>query len=326
MAATGVLVTGFGGPENLESVRPFMCNLMGREPSDELVDRVCRRYLAIGGSSPLPEIARAFAEQLRSELSKFGHEVPVEVGMLYWRPFIADGLARLKAAGCNRVVLVSLSPFESKVAHGATREAIEREVAQLGGMEVVEAPLISETDEFAEFYAGATAATLEDVDNNEGLVLAFTAHSLPESDLTDDDPYVRGLQQTANRVASKLGLEDGAEGAGGPALPDFSAFGLGEAPRAWYLVYQSKGAKPGAWLGPDMDELIDAVAASEATGIVAVPIGFVTDHMETRYDLDIAAAGKAFDADIDFFRVPVINEDEAVAAAVAAMVSPLIES
>lgn len=326
MANTGVLVTGFGGPSDLESVRPFMCNLMGREPSDELVDRVCRRYLAIGGKSPLTDIANAFAAKLQEELGKFGHRLPVAVGMLYWDPYITEGLGRLKEAGCDRVILVSLSPFESKVAHGAAREAVDAAAAELGGMEIVEAPLISQTDEFAEYYAGATALTLEDIENNEGLILAFTAHSLPLSDLAedDDDPYVLGLRRMANRVALKLGLEEGVAGAGAPVLEGFTAFGSAERPRAWFLVYQSKGARGGEWLGPDIDELIAATAASEAAGIVAVPIGFVTDHMETLYDLDIAAAGRAFDAELEFFRAPVINDAEVVVQAVATMVDSLL--
>lgn len=326
MATTGVLVTGFGGPDDIESVGPFMRNLMGREPSAELVERVSRRYLAIGGQSPLMEIASAFAATLRSELAKFGHMLPVEVGMLYWQPYIADALGRLKQAGCDRVVVVSLSPFESRVAHGATREAVERAAAGLGGMDIVEAPLMSTLDEFSDFYAGATAATLTDIENNDGLILAFTAHSLPESDVeAENDPYVLGLRKTANSVALKLGLEDGFLGAGGPVLPGFSAFGSTEPPRAWYLVYQSKGARGGEWLGPDIDALIEAAASSGVTGVVVIPIGFATDHMETLYDLDISAAGKAIDADLEFFRVPVINDAEHVVSAVAASVDSLLQ-
>lgn len=326
MATTGILITGFGGPSDLDSVRPFMCNLMGREPADELVERVCMRYLAIGGKSPLVEIAGAFAEVLQEELRRSDNDLPIALGMLYWDPYIEDGLTKLRDAGCDRVIVVSLSPFESKVAHGATRTRVEEIAGELGILEVVEAPLLSQLDAFTDFYAGATAVTLSDVENNEGLILAFTAHSLPEADLTDDDPYVRELKSAASDTALKLGLEVGQEDQSGPVLPGFSAYGSAAPPRAWFLVYQSKGQRPGSWLGPDLDELLDAAIQSNVAGVVVVPIGFATDHMETLYDLDIAAADKLMREDREFFRVPVVNDSETVIRALATELIPLIEN
>lgn len=307
---TGVLIMGFGGPDCLEAVGPFMCNLMGREPSEELVSRVQRRYLAIGGASPLPEIASALAGKLEDALAEAGHDVPVTVGMRYWDPFIEDGIAHLVASGCSRIILLSLSPFESKVASGAYRESVEAASAAHPDLEFVEAPLISELEEFVAFYAGSTAVELMDIEPNEGVVLAFSAHSLPESDLTEDDPYVAGLRATADRLALKLGLEEGHDGAGGLMFEQFRTFGSDAPPRAWYLVFQSKGQRPGAWLGPDLDELIEALADTPATGLIVVPIGFATDHMETLYDLDIVSAGNALDRDLVFARAQVPNDHD----------------
>ncbi len=317
MTRAGVLLTGFGGPDSLDAVRPFMCNLMGREPAEELVERVCRRYLAIGGASPLNAIARSIAARLEEMLASAGHEVPVAVGMRYWSPFIADALSSLVEAGCDRIVTVSLSPFETKVAHGAYRDALATAADGLRDIEFVEAPLVSELDEFAHFYAMSAAATLNEVEHNEGLVLAFTAHSLPESDLVDDDPYIAGLRRTADAVAERLGLDPGAEAMGPPLFEGFISYGSIAPPRPWFLVFQSKGNKPGEWLGPDIGDLVDAVKRSGAHGLVAVPIGFLTDHMETLYDLDIVAAGRALDAGIEFFRAPTPNDDDAVIEAVA---------
>ncbi|MDZ4170363.1 MAG: ferrochelatase [Coriobacteriia bacterium] len=324
MVKTGVLITGFGGPNSIEAVAPFMCNLMGQEPSEELVTRVCARYLAIGGSSPLNEIAKGIARKMESSLQAGGHDVPVAVGMRYWDPYIGDALAGLRERGCERVITVSLSPFESKVAHGAYREAVDEAVASLGGMTVIEAPLVSTLDAFASFYAMSTAATLVEVENNEGLVLAFTAHSLPEGDLVQDDPYVGGLRAVADAVVEQLGLEPGVEDAGAPIFESFQAYGAAKAPRPWFLVYQSKGNRPGGWLGPDIDELIDAVAASGAHGLVVVPIGFLTDHMETLYDLDIVAAGRAYDSGLEFVRAPAPNDEDSVIDAVTASVLSLL--
>jgi ferrochelatase len=317
MSKSGVLITGFGGPDSLDAVAPFMCNLMGREPSDELVERVCRRYLAIGGSSPLPEIAGSIAVKLAEALESSQRPMPVEVGMRYWHPFIETAIGRLKEQGCDRVVTVSLSPFESKVASEAYREAVAEAAAALGGIEVIEAPLISENPEFVDYLASSTAAAITDVEPNEGAIIAFTAHSLPLSDLVDDDPYVTGLERVAQRVAERLGLEDGHEGAGEGMFENFRAFGSHARPRAWYLVYQSKGERPGAWLGPDLDALIDACAEGSVPALVVCPIGFVTDHMETLYDLDIVAADRALAADIEFIRAPVPNDFDGLVDAIA---------
>ena len=324
MVKTGVLLTGFGGPDSLESVGPFMCNLMGEEPSDELVARVCKRYLTIGGSSPLTGIAVGIADKLVAAFMEKGHTIPVAVGMRYWHPYIGDSLAALKEEGCGRVITVSLSPFESKVAHGAYREAIDEAVAALGGLEVVEAPLVSELPAYADFFAGSAATGLTDIEPNEGAILVFTAHSLPESDLVDDDPYVTGLQTIADDVAEQLGLPVGKPGASEALFPGVTAYGSTEPPRAWLLAYQSKGNRPGSWLGPDLDEVIDAIGASAARALVVVPIGFMTDHLETLYDLDVIAAERAIDADLEFLRAPVPNDDDTVVAAMANSIISLL--
>jgi len=313
---TGVLVTGYGGPDSLDAVGPFMKNLMGVEPSEALLERVRRRYLAIGGKSPLTAIAIDIAKAIEVELDDLGSRMPVVVGMAYWDPFISDALRELKGRGCDRVIAVSLSPFESKIAHGAYRTAIDEAAREIGDLEVVEAPLVSELDEYAGFFAGAVSVALMDIEPNEGIVLVFSAHSLPESDLRDDDPYVAGLERTADSIALKLGLTEGTHHSS-PLLKGTEIFGFSGAPRAWFLAYQSKGNRPGAWIGPEIDEVIEALADTQAKGVAVCPIGFMTDHMETMYDLDIVAAGKAVDLDLEFVRVPVPNDHPMMVEAIA---------
>ena len=320
--STGVLLTGYGGPDSLEAVGPFMTNLMGVEPSEELLERVRRRYLAIGGSSPLTGIAADIAQAIEEELTELGTPMPVVIGMAYWHPFIIDGLTELKALGCDRVIAVSMSAFETQIAHGKYRKAIDAAVQQIGGLEVVEAPLVSEFEGYADFFAGATSVGLTDIEPNEGIVLVFSAHSLPETDLVEDDPYVAGLRRTANSVALKLGLSEGSDGTA-DLLGGMEVFGSFEPPRPWCFAYQSKGNRPCTWLGPDLDDVIVALGESAARGVVVVPIGFMTDHMETLYDLDIVAADKAFSADLEFMRIPVPNNHPMVVKPIAAMLSEL---
>lgn len=324
MANTGVLLLGFGGPDSLDAVQPFMSNLMDREPSDELVAKVRTRYLAIGGASPLPEIAASVAKGLESRLADLGKPVPVRVGMRYWHPFIENAVAELVTLGCDRIVTVSLSPFESKAATGAYREAIAAAVAGHPGLEVVEAPLVSELDEFIDYMTGSTAAAIEEIEPNEGAIVVFTAHSLPEADLEADDPYVAGLERVAQAIAKKLGLEPGVAGAGAPLLTDFEAFGSAKAPRAWFLVYQSKGQRPGGWLEPDLSALTKAAADSAVTALAVVPIGFLTDHMETRYDLDIVGADETLSSGLEWSRGPVVNDAPTVLDGLARSIAELL--
>lgn len=324
MPKTGVILLGFGGPDSLDAVEPFMCNLMGRQPSDELVERVCRRYMTIGGKSPLLDIALLMAEGIGSYLAEYGAEIPVRVGMRYWAPFIDEAIEDLVAQGCNRIITLSLSPFESKVAHGAYREALAEALQRHPDVELVEAPLLWTLDHFPEFFAMAAAGALEELDNNEGAIIAFTAHSLPESDLVENDPYVAGLQDIAQQVATRLGMEPGVPEAGEQTFADFRAFGCAIPPRAWFLVYQSKGQRPGGWLGPQIEDLIDAAAETQASAVIVVPIGFATDHMETLYDLDVVAADHALRADLEFVRAAVPNADDAFLRAVAQSIEHLL--
>lgn len=324
MSRTGVLLLGFGGPDSLESVEPFMRNLMGRVPSPELVERICGNYTAIGGKSPLADIASDIAHDLEAQLADRGHDVPVRVGMRYWHPYIGDALAELAQVGCDRVVTVSLSPFESKVASGAYREAIEECIGDSGELELVEAPLVSELPAFTEFLADSTKAALVGLTDAPDALVVFSAHSLPESDLVADDPYVAGLQRVANGIASRLGWANGAEGVGEPLLPGFSAFGSMEGPQPWLMVYQSKGARPGAWLEPSLNSLIEAAGRSGVTALAVCPIGFMTDHMETLFDLDTLAASSAEKAGVAFSRGAVPNDDAAVVGALADKVASLL--
>lgn len=314
---TGVLLVGFGGPDSLDAIEPFMRNLMGREPSTELLERVRGRYLAIGGRSPLTEIATAIAEQIEGRLTEIGYPMPVRVGMAYWQPFIKDAVAELVREGCDRIVTVSLSPFESVVAQQKYRDAVNEAVEAIGGIEIVEAPLVSELDEYSKFYAGATAGALTDLEPNEGAIIVFTAHSLPLSDLTQDDAYVSGLRAVADEVAGLLGCDPGQEDAGFPMFEHFRAFGSAALPRAWYLVYQSKGHKPGEWLEPSIEELVDASIEAKIPAIVCVPIGFMTDHLETLWDLDIVAADRALEGEVEFIRAPVPNDHDWLTHAIA---------
>ena len=310
MARTGVLLQGYGGPKTVADVGPFMLNLMGRVPSPELLARIESHYEAIGGGSPLLEIAESIAVALEERLAARGLDVPVRVGMRYWEPYLADTVAELVALGCDRVVALSLSAFESEIATGAYRKAIAPVLAEHPCVHVVEAPLAAVHDAYAEFFARSVTEAFEHVP--DGAIVAFSAHSLPLSDLVADDPYVSGIEATARQVAQLLGLSAASDTAGARLGAQFATVGSDDGPHPWYLVYQSKGARPGAWLGPELEVLLEGAAKLGEPGVVVCPIGFMTDHMETLWDLDIVAKKRAAELGIPFVRAAVPNVDGAL--------------
>lgn len=313
MPRAGVLIVGFGGPDSPEAVGPFMCNLMGREPAPEVVARVRSRYEEIGGCSPLLEIAEELANRVASALEEDGSPIPVEVGMRYWEPFIADAVQRLADAGVERIAVVSLSPFEASVTHGEYRAAIEAALLGQPGITALDVPLLSELPAFLDLQTSSVAEALASLDVLDAPIV-FSAHSLPLTDVRDGDPYVHGLEQAASAIAARLGLGTGTRA---EVLPGIEAFGSGSGPRPWLVAYQSKGVRGGEWLGPDVDDAIEAIAASGGTAVAVAPLGFATDHMETRYDLDVVARRAAEERGLAFVRSALPNAHPAMAANIA---------
>lgn len=322
MGREGVLLMGFGGPSSLAEVPQFCASLMGREPSADVIERVQLRYLVIGGGSPLPEIANDIARKLGERLSDRGRDVPVVVGMRYWNPFIRDSLRALVDGGVDRVVTVSLSPFESVHSAGAYRKAVVEAATEFPDLAIVEAPSFRDQPLFVRALASGTAeaaAALGGV--RYGIV--FTAHSLPVADL-GDDPYVQELRETAANVVSECGLRPAVEDGGQTWLAGVDAFGSSQADVPWLLAYQSRGQRPGEWLGPDVLDVVRAMSEQGFEGVAFAPIGFATDHMETLYDLDVEACGLAFDLEMDYRRATVPNDSDDLIEALGAIVEPLL--
>jgi protoporphyrin/coproporphyrin ferrochelatase len=320
MAKTAVLLTAYGGPDSVESVGPFMRNLMGREPDPEVVRRAELKYLAIGGSSPLPARTAEIATALDDRLREDGHGVQVMVGMRYWDPTIASAVDRLVDDGAERIIQVSLSPFESAISSGAYRTAMAEAAASHPGLEVVETPSFYDSPDFRQALADGASEAIADLPGERGLTI-FTAHSLPVKDAEADPRYVDQLEETVLDVAALAGLPQGARGT--EVLPGVEALGhAGD--RAWLFAYQSRGAARGDWLGPSLEDVIDAAVAAGFDGVSICPVGFATDHMETLYDLDIVAADRALTADIEVTRAAVPNASPELISALASRLEPLL--
>ncbi|MDH4139534.1 MAG: ferrochelatase, partial [Coriobacteriia bacterium] len=144
-------------------------------------------------------------------------------------------------------------------------------------------------------------------DVGDSKIAILTAHSLPVADLSDPDPYCEGLRFLAARLAHGLGMDPGSEFSDDARLPGVSAYGAMTGELPWVLAFQSKGQRECEWLGPELGDVLEAVAEAGIKGVVVQPIGFVTDHMETLYDLDVEAGGKAMELDLEFERGRVPN-------------------
>jgi ferrochelatase len=266
-----VLLTAHGTVEHLHELPEFLLRIRhGRPAPAGLVSELERRYSAIGGS-PLLRVTNEQAALLADSL-----RVPVFVGMRLWRPEISDALASAVRAGVKRVCVLPLAPFSVHV----YAKAAERACSELGaGLELVTASPFGGSEGFVNAQVAAIGPHLRS-DANEELVL--TAHSLPMSVVNGGDPYRELVEASARAIGERLG-------------------------RPFVLAYQSQGADGGDWLGPDLRQVLSDVRARGRTRVVIAPIGFLSDHVETLYDLDIEAKGWAAELGLGFDRVPALN-------------------
>ncbi len=251
----GVLLLAHGAPERVADVASYLTFVRGGRPaSPRIVEEVERRYQAIGGSSPLLAWTRAQAEALERMLGN-----PVFFGMRNWHPFIRETMDRVRDAGLERIAAVAMAPQYSELSVGLYIRRTEEARREAGVAAEIrwarsfpDEPLLIEA--FAEKLEPLAA----------GRKVLFTAHSLPEKALAGgNDPYERETRATAAAVAARLGLTD------------------------WEFAYQSQGLTDDRWLGPTVESCLDRYAAAAIREVVVYPIGFVCDHVETLYDVDV---------------------------------------
>jgi len=281
-----------GTPASLDEMPEYLRLVRGgRPPSDELVAEMRHNYQAIGGRSPLTEITMAQADALQRRL---GPEVPVAVGMRNWRPFLKDAIADLAKTGITGLVGVPMAPqFSSLSVHKYVDAATAALPAGMS-MEAVRSfhvhPLL--LDAFAERVRAATPQTDEAV--------VFTAHSLPVRVIESGDQYAAEVAATARGVAERVGLA------------------------RYDIAFQSAGRTPEPWIGPDLGDLVKAKAAERTRRFLIVPVGFVCDHTEILFDIDVQAAGAAREAGASLRRTESLNTSPTFIGALEAIVRNLL--
>ncbi len=296
-----VLLIAFGGPERPEEIRPFLeIVARGRRIPPERLEEVAHHYERMpGGRSPLGELTRAQARGLERALAAAGAALPVFVGMRNWHPFLDETLAAMTAAGVKRALGIILSAFRTE----ASWERYQGDVAAArervpGAPEVVFAPPWVEHPRFVEAAADRARAALAEVpaDARAAVPLVFTAHSVPVA-MAAASPYVADFTAAARAVAARLGHA------------------------RWSLAYQSRSGGPrDPWLEPDVGDVLGRLADEGARHAVVAPIGFVCDHVEVLYDLDVEARAAAAARGLTMHRAAAVNDHPAFVAMLADLV------
>src|SRR4030042_2359111 len=284
-----ILLLAFGGPRSLDEVESFLTRLFrGRKPSPEQLEKIKERYRLIGGSSPLPKITQRQARGLEESLNAKGYPFKSYVGMRYGHPLIEETLKEILRDGIREVIAMPMSPFRSRGSTGAYIEEVNRVQGDLGrglAISFVEGwhthPLFLEAVR-ERIREGLMEFTPEE---RERVRLIFTAHSLPKS-MIEGDPYVKDME------ASIRGVLEGMES------------------RPWHMAFQSRGGGPEEWAGPDVESVLLELSGKAVHEILIVPIGFVSDHIEVLYDIDILYRKKAESLGMVLKRSPSINFSE----------------
>jgi ferrochelatase len=294
MPADAVLLLAFGGPTRPEEIRPFLQNVArGRRIPAERLEMVAHQYELIGGRSPLNALTFGQAEALRRALPA----LPVYVGMRNWAPFVADTVGEMTMAGVRRAVGLVLSPHANEASRERYIEAVEEARARYGARApaVVWAADWHAHPRFVEALTDTVGRARASVVPDAPVV--FTAHSIPIAS-AEHSPYVRELSETARAVADALGL-----------------------PR-WELAYQSRSGNPhDPWLEPDVNDVLRRLAAEGIRDVVVAPIGFVCDHVEVLYDLDVQARATADGLGMRLARAGTVNDHPAFIAMLADVVT-----
>ena len=284
--STAVILMAYGSPERPEDVPAYLEDIRsGRAVSPALVEELTERYRRIGGS-PLNEITERQRVALAREL-----DLPVYVGMKHWHPWIADAVEQALEDGAERLVGLVLAPHYSRMSIGGYRARLERALAGRAELTLVES--WHDHEPFLE----AVAVRVRGTDAH----VVFTAHSLPARIVEKGDPYKDQLLETARLVADRAGVE------------------------RWSFAFQSASETGTPWLGPDILDELGRLHREEVRDVLVAPVGFVADHLEILWDLDVEARERAAALGLELDRIPSLNDDPEFIRALAALVRKQIE-
>jgi len=279
---TAVVLMAYGSPSEIDDIPAYLADIReGKPVSEHAVAELKERYRRIGGRSPLDELTEAQRVALEREVG-----LPVYVGMKHWRPRISEAVAAALAGGAERLVGLVLAPHYSRLSIAGYRSRLEAALVDRAELVFVES--WHDHEPFLDVLADRVRGTDAHV--------VFTAHSLPERILRDEDPYRDQLLETSRLVAERAGLD------------------------SWSFAFQSASATGEPWLGPDILEELDRLHAAGVHKVLVCPVGFVSDHLEILWDLDVQARERAAELGLELERIESLNADPAFVRALASVV------
>jgi len=308
VAKQAVLLLAHGTPETVEQIPEYLRNVVsGRPLPQAVVEEIQHRYALIG-RSPLTEITMEQARLVEAELTAQGQAVPVYVGMRNWRPYIPDVVHQMRADGVEEAAVICMAPQNSRTSTGLYRRAVEAEAA---GLRIDFTAAWAQHPLLAEAFAERLRPVLSQLSAEVGapVPVLFTAHSVPcrtiQAPTASEgqprlwpgegaDPYADEAKHTAAMVAELV-----------PAIPQ------------WWFAFQSQGASGGPWIGPSVENTLDSIAADGVKNLILQPIGFLCDHVEILYDVDILFRGYAARLGVRLERPESLNASVTLARVVA---------
>jgi len=295
----GVLVMAYGGPASLDEIPGYLSDIRhGRPTPRAVLDEITENYRTIGGGSPLLAVTQRQVDALAAEL---GEDYRCYLGMRHWAPWIEDVVGEMVEDGVTHAVSLVLAPHFSALSVAKYQQKVA------DGLELCRGRI--DFEQVASYHdaPGLVAAFAARVDEGlsrwpdeerERVRVVFSAHSLPQRVLASGDPYADQCLETARLVAERAGLPDD----------------------RWSWAYQSAGRTPEPWAGPDLGEHLAALAADGVRDVIAVPVGFVSDHVEILFDIDHRAAEIAAGLGMRLERPPALNDDPVFIEALAELV------
>jgi len=287
----GVLFMAYGGPDSLEDIPGYLADIRaGRTTSAALIGEITRNYRLIGGSSPLLELTRDAVRGVMGQLNTSPGRYKAYLGMRHWAPWIEETVGHMLTDGIERAVSLVFAPHYSGMSVAKYQKKIAAGLAfHHGHIKFAHVEHYFDAPGLIEALANRVRMGIErfPASQRDSVHVVFSAHSLPVRILKNGDPYDRQCRQTAALVARKANL---------PA-------------DRWSWCYQSEGRSPEPWLGPQLEDYLVDLAKAGIRNVVSLPVGFVSDHVEVLYDIDIEAQAVAQANNMRLERPPSLNSD-----------------
>lgn len=298
---TAILLMAYGSPNSLDEVGEYLRQVRGgRLPTDIEVQRLRERYRRVGGKTPLFEVTMAQAIALQRKLDPEEASLRVYVGMKHWHPFIQEVIQAIARDNSTRIVGLALAPYYSELSIGGYEDAVHEGIENAKPIPFTMVQSWHNQPHLIDALTERVRTGLAGMDKPTEAVVLFAAHSLPKRFVSSDDPYESQLRETSQLVADKAGIS------------------------SWDFAFQSGGEPADTWLGPMIKEKIAELSARRFRELLVCPVGFVSDHLEILYDIDIEAKEYASSLGVRLTRTSSLNDDPELIEALADTVKPFI--